>query len=155
MLTPPTDRLHKFMAIAGLALALGGVTGALRQYADTGLQEAEFIGKVAKVRSVYNRFATEARAQIARTEKLGTNGLSPAERATLQAESQKFRDLQPTFDREFADAEADAQRYQAIAQHLGRMESIWLFVAGTCLCVGGFVSYKGFRVWWSRRENEA
>jgi hypothetical protein len=147
MISPPTDRLYKFAAIGGLALALGGGAGALRQYHETGLQEAEFFGSVAKLGSVYSRFATQAREQIAREQKLKSSAISAGERAALEKEVESFRSSVPSFDKEFEEAKAGAQRQEAVARHFRRMQAIWLVLAGVALTVRGVVSYRGFKVW--------
>lgn len=154
MITTPTDQLYKFAAIGGLVLAFAGGAGALRMYHETGIQQAEFIGAVGKMDAVYNRFAPLAREQIARGEKLKSNALTPRERAAIEVESQKFREMIPTFDKEFEEAMSLARRQEAITRHFRQMQAIWLVLAGAAIGIGAFFSYRGFKVWRSLPPNE-
>jgi hypothetical protein len=154
MITPPTDRLYKFAAIGGLALALAGGTGALRQYHETGLQFAEFVGTVMKQEAVYNRFASMAREQITWNEKLKDANLDPAERELLEARTREFRRMLPSFDKDFEEATAAARRQEVITRHYRRMQAIWLTLAGVAIGAGGFISYRGFTVWRRRAKKE-
>jgi Flp pilus assembly protein TadB len=147
MLDAPTDRLHKFAAIGGLALAIAGGGGALRQYNETGIQYAEYVGSALKIGEVYNRFAAQAREQIKRNERLKSKALSEIEQETLQAETKRFKENVPIFDKEFEEAQAAAGKQRAITEHYYRMQAIWLVLAGASIVSGLFISYRGFKVW--------
>lgn len=154
MISPPTDRLYKFAAIGGIALALGGGAGALKQYNETGLQEAEYFGKVAQMLAVYNRFAAQGREQITRQEEIKSPSL-PADRiALLEAEMEKFRAQIPMFDKEFEEAQAAAQKQEAITRHYRKMQTIWALLAGVSIGFGLLAAYLGFRVWRANSDHE-
>ena len=144
MISPPTDRLYKFAAIGGIALALGGGAGALKQYNETGLQEAEYLGRIAQFGSVYNRFAGQGREQIALQEQLKSPSLTPERRTILEAEREKFLVQVPAFDKEFEEALAAAQKQEAITRHYRKMQIIWALLAGASIGFGLLMAYLGF-----------
>lgn len=150
----PTDRLHKFAAIAGLAVALAAGDGLLAQYRETVLQENEFAGKVLSMGATYEEFAGRSREQIERTERLSSPSLTAAERQKLDVESNEYREYARKNEQEFRAAEAAAKKQQFLVQHHHQMQRIWLAVAIAALVLGLTASAWGFGHWFRQSRDE-
>lgn len=150
----PTDRLHKFTAIAGLAVILAAGAGVLGQYNEAGLQENEFAGKVLLMGVLYEEFAERSREQIKRTERLHTANLSNEERKKLQAEDLAYREFAQKSIQEFRAAEAAAKKQQFLVQHYHAMRRLWVAIAVAAFAFGLAASIWGFRHWLKQSHDE-
>jgi hypothetical protein len=154
MISTPTDRLHKFAAIGGLAIAFASGGAALQQYHQTSLQIAEAYEKVLRGVNAYNRFAEVARGGIESAEKLRDPSISAADekrhRKALAVSQERIKVL----DAEAQEAIVQMQKQMSIAQHYDRMQSIWFVIAGFSLISGLLLSWYGFRSWLRQPANE-
>jgi hypothetical protein len=141
MLTPPTDRLHKFFAIGGLALVVLGVTYPLSKFDEAQRSLIDTQDKLTRADNAYSRFAELARVQIARRE------------ATEKAPSGSSSSVMPTDpeliarDKATEEALAQAQRQARLTGHLLLMRNIWVGIGASCVVIGLWLAFVGFRQW--------
>ena len=154
MISPPTDRLHKFLAIAGTALFILGVTIPLDRYDQSVRQFIEAKGK----------FMELSKAQLRLSKWLDSLGnaqqnspVGAPERATRLASGVDDAKLETEFaklEREIADLSVQAQKQLDLAEHANGIRAIWLVLGCLCIVGGGVLAALGFEIWWRRPADE-
>jgi hypothetical protein len=126
VLSPPTDRLHKFLAIAGLALFVVGVTFPIDRY-DQAVRQ--FIEAKAVFMDVSNK-------QLELSTLLSKGSDSGAEHERLQ--------------REIAVGLNKARTAGELAEHANALKTIWFVLGSFCTFGGLALALVGFRMWWKQ-----
>jgi len=154
MLTLPTDRLHKFLAIGGLALIVIGVTYPIQQYNEAELRRIDAFEKAQRVYFAYGRFAQKVNEGIAIYNRTVKERMSPEEARPFKDQILKKLPEMEELDREVADALVQLQKHVELMMHFYFMRNLW-FTLGLCFVVSGiYLSYRGFRQWLSQPKKE-
>jgi hypothetical protein len=153
MLIPPTDRLHKFLAIAGLALFSLGVTVPLQKYQDAELQLIEARAKLRETQNAYNRYAAQVNAMIAIYGEAAEKGGGPE---TTSAAREKILKLDPDatkLGREVEDVLIQVVKQIELASHLENIKTIWFAIGLLFLFGGTAIAFVGFKQWLLQPKN--
>jgi hypothetical protein len=130
MLTPPTDRLHKFLAISGIALFIVGVTFSIDKYDQAVRQFIEAKHKVMELSKLQQKLSN-----------LLADGKPDAiEAARISAEIESTSSV--------------AEKALDIAHHATVIRSLWFTIGTFCVLVGLLLSVVGFRIWWSQPADQ-
>ena len=144
MLSPPTDRLHKFLAIAGIALFIVGITVPLDRWDQAVRQFIEAKAKALEVGQAQMRLSNWLDALKTRLDQAAgatADSVTQAELARLPAEAEKF-------EREIADLSVQARKQLDLAEHAERARTVWMVLGTLCLLGGAGLATAGFAMWW-------
>jgi len=147
MLAPPTDRLHKFLAIAGIALFIVGVTVPLDRYDQAVRQFIEAKAKTLEVGNVQLRLSEVLDAYHARSKQLDAAS-SPEKSAAVASERAQFGTDVVKLQREIADLSVQARKQFDLAEHAERARTLWLVLGAFCVIGGLAIATLGFVMWW-------
>lgn len=154
MLTPPTDRLHKFLAIAGVALFLIGVTYPIDKYHTAEIHRIVAFEKVQSFAFAYGRFAEKVNTQRDIYNSAIEKGLA---REKFEPEAKRIREIEPDvkrLDSEVQNILVQSQKQVALMQHYYFIRNLWFFIGACCVLVGSFLAYLGFKQWLSQPKEE-
>jgi hypothetical protein len=154
MLNPPTDRLHKFAAIAGLALLIVGITIPVQKYQEAEVQRIEAIAKMQEVRYAYERYASQVNQMIDMRNDAVTRGLKDSE---LEAVKGKIRALDPEAEKLGKETErviVEMIKHTELAAHLGFVQNLWFAISFFGALGGSVLAFFGFRQWFRQPKNE-
>jgi len=153
MLTPPSDRLYKFLAIGGVALIIACFTYSLQKYGEA---EVARIEAAAKFNNLYSSlelaFMNLARVapmheEIVEKMKSGQPVSVPDEYVRIMREIEKLTG-------EVAANRVEADRAISLAQHYTVIRNVWVVFGVLGALLGFALSFIGFRQW-SRHERPA
>jgi hypothetical protein len=154
MLSPPTDRLHKFLAIAGVALFVLGVTIPLDRYDQSVRQFIEAKSKVMEL----------SRAQLRLSEWLDSLGsVQQGDRTVRRPDpnnpaagvDRSRLDTDPaTLEREIAELSVQAQKQLDLAEHAERIRAVWVVLGSFCIFGGIALAAFGFALWWRQPADQ-
>jgi hypothetical protein len=165
MISPPTDRLHKFLAIAGTALFILGVTIPLDRYDQSVRQFIEAKAKSMELGEAQLRFSKmldEAQLRLSKeieslkNPQRNSSVVAP-DHATKLANGVDLARLETEtarFEREIADLSVQAQKQLDLAEHAERIRAIWLVLGCICILGGMVLAALGFAMWWRQPEDE-
>ncbi len=153
MITPPTDRLHKFIAITGVTLILIGVTYPIEKYNESELARIDALEKMDETKFAQERFAQKVKEEktiMSRT--FDSNGLKKPTVSVEQfrKEAQKFFEREPEvrkLEKEMNDALIQYKKYFELTKHYEFMKKLWFFIGALSYVVGIVLSITGFRQW--------
>lgn len=165
MISPPTDRLHKFLAIAGTALFILGVTIPLDRYDQSVRKFIEAKAKAVELGEAQLRFSKMLDAaqrgldkEIADLKRLQQNGSAAAPdhavKLTSGVDLAKLETETARLEREIADLSGQAQKQIALAEHAYQIRAIWFALGSLCILGGLALAVLGFAMWWRQPENE-
>jgi len=150
MLSPPTDRLHKFLAIAGIALFIVGVTIPLDRYDQSVRQFIEAKSKAMELGRAQLRYS-----QMLDSEHKKATSLLAAPGSTAAVADRVQPDASfATIEREIADLSGQAQTQLELAEHAERIRAIWTWLGVTCVFGGAAMAALGFVIWCRQPANE-
>ena len=147
MLAPPTDRLHKFLAIAGIVLFIVGVTVPLDRYDQAVRQFIEAKAKTLEVGNVQLRLSKVLDAYHARQKQLEAES-SANKNAAVASERAQFEADVVKLQREIADLSVQARKQFDLAEHAERARTLWLVLGAFCVVGGLAIATVGFVMWW-------
>jgi hypothetical protein len=147
MISPPSDRLHKFLAVGGVALILASVTVPVQKYQEADRQRIEAVAKARNVRLVFEPY----REQVSRMERIQKDAISS--RLTgknLEDAKNQFFAINieaEKLERETNAAILEMSREIDVALHLERMRNIWLALCALGVLLGSWLMFVGFKQW--------
>lgn len=155
MLSPPTDRLHKFLAIAGIALFILGVTIPMDRYDQSVRQFIEAKSKVMELSRAQQRLSEwldavgKAAQQRGSTDRpLDSSSLAGVfDRSLLDSDPAKL-------EREIADLSVQAQKQLDLAAHAERIRVVWVALGAFCIFGGIALAAAGFAMWWRQPADQ-
>jgi hypothetical protein len=147
MIDPPTDRLHKFLAVGGLVLITLGVTYPLQKYDEAELHRIDAFDRTQRFGQAYTRYAEKVNEQIDLYNKVQGSDSDPrliesAKKGILARQSEVA-----ALERETSAAEADSSRNIQLMQHYYFMRNLWFCIGIFLVLVGTTASAFGFRQW--------
>lgn len=154
MLAPPTDRLHKFTAIAGVALLLIGITIPIQKYQEAEVQRIEALAKAQEVRYAYDRYAKQVNQMIALRNDAATRDLKNSDLADVKS---KIGALNPEAEKLGKDTErviVEMIKHAELAAHLEFMRNLWFALSFVSGLAGSSLAFFGFRQWLQQPKNE-
>ena len=159
MIAPPTDRLHKFIAIAGVALILIGVTYPIEKYNESELARINALEKMDETKFAQQRFAQkvkEEKAIMSRT--FDSNGLKKPNVSVeqLRKAAQDFFEREPEarkLEKEMNDALIQYKKHSELTKHYESMKKLWFFIGALSFLIGTSLSIVGFRQWLSQPKS--
>jgi|MudIll2142460700_1097286.scaffolds.fasta_scaffold09585_2 hypothetical protein len=154
MISPPTDRLHKFLAIAGTALFFLGVTIPLDRYDQSVRQFIEAKGKVMELSQA--QFRLSKWLDSLKNPPQNDSVTAPADISTPVSSVDRARIEKDSagLEREIADLSVQTQKQIDLAQHLERIKTTWFVLGFMCILGGIVIATIGFIIWWRQPENE-
>ena len=157
MISPPTDRLHKFLAIAGISLILFGVTWPLTKYSEAELEQINMAEKMDETKYAHDRFVQivkEATSSMDRFYKGGSCGVSGLKDDISKVEFRKaykaFLEQEPEvrkLEKEMYGALIQYKKHSKLAEHYEHMKKVWFSIGALCVLIGMNLSFIGFRQW--------
>ena len=154
MITPPTDRLHKFLALGGLALMLSAGAVAIDKYNESKLQVIEASAAVERMTYAQQDFCriVEDSVQIDKEAKAAgfSSWQAPGFRERFESKKPEVERLRKQMHDAFADSRGPVMK----AAHAEQMRNLWFALAGGALVLGAVLSFLGFRNWLRQPENE-
>ena len=160
MISPPTDRLHKFLAIAGTALFILGVTIPLDRYDQSVRQFIEAKAKFMELSEAQLRLSKWLETQTRAVEEQvraakAAQGDPQQQRAAADAfDPARVEAEAARFEREIADLSIQARKQGDLAEHADRVRALWLVLGCACILGGLALAAVGFAMWWRQPENE-
>lgn len=150
----PTDRLHKFQAIAGLLITLAGLTYPAQQYHESEIKYIEAAEQVRLVTNAYNRYAKTVNEMVdIHNKKILENKTREIANSLDQEILQK--DIQANEQgREVEYGIVQTQKYVAIGRHYRFIRNMWFLVGVLCVTGGVWLSFIGFRKWLKQPNND-
>ena len=155
MISPPTDRLHKFLAIAGVALFILGVTVPLDRYDQAVRQFIEAKSKVMELSQAQIRLSQWLEAVNNRVQQNQADRPPPVLRnADSLNDAGRLAKDPLDLEREIADLSVQARKQLDLAEHTEKIRTVW-FVLGLFCIIGGLIlATAGFAMWWRQPANE-
>ncbi|MCY1232862.1 hypothetical protein D9M72_453770 [compost metagenome] len=154
MLAPPTDRLHKFLAISGVALVLVGVVYPLQQYQIAEVQRTEAVARLQAAGFAYTRFANQMNRRSDLRDQIRDKGLTgDAAKGLLD----QIRTMEPEIDkldREIQGAIIETKKQMDLEQHYRFMSNLWFALGCCCILFGAWLGTVGFRQWIQQPKTE-
>lgn len=154
MLAPPTDRLHKFLAIGGLALLAMGISIPIQKYQEAEVQRIEALTRLREEQYAYQHFADQVNRMIRIHDDAVTHDRQGAELAKAKA---KLAALTPEANRLGKETEktiVEMTKQGELAMHLKFMRNLWLGVCFASATLGAIAAFFGFRQWLRQPKNE-
>lgn len=154
MISPPTDRLHKFLAIAGTALFILGVTIPLDRYDQSKRQCIEATAKSQEIVQAQQRLSIWP--DSLNNPQQNSSVVAPDHETKLASGVDHARlDIEKArLEREKGDLSVQQQKQIALAQHAERLYAIWLVLGCICILGGMVLAALGFAMWWRQPEGE-
>jgi hypothetical protein len=147
MIAPPSDRLHKFLAIGGVALVLASVTVPVQKYQEAESQRIEAMAKARNVMFSGRRYADE----VDRMERIQKDAISRGVTGkVLEDAKTQFFALNLEAEKVGRETEAaivELGRQAELAVHLERMRNIWLALCALGVMLGVWLMFVGFKQW--------
>lgn len=147
MISPPTDRLHKFLAIGGLVVAITSVTIPLDKYHEAEVQRINTFAKAREIQYSYQRYAAQVNKMIEINNDAVRNGVIGKERDEV---AKKIHALDPEATKLSRELEAllvEGERQAGLSVHYSFLKNIWLCIGIIGFIVGIAASFFGFRQW--------
>jgi len=154
MISAPTDRLHKFLAVGGLALLLTSVTTAVQKYQEAEAQRIEAIAKGREVQFAAMRYSDHVNRMARIQSDALTRGLSGD---AYDAAKNQFFALHPEAEilgREAEKLIVDLSKQAQLAVHMERMRDLWFGLASLGAVLGTWMTFVGLRQWLAVPRNE-
>ena len=154
MLTPPTDRLHKFLAIAGVALVILGFTYPIQKFHEAEIQRIEAVARVRELHYSYGRYAEKVNEMIGIYNSAVSHGSDSEE---MSKAIKRIIELNPdatNSGRETEEIIVESTKHFELAMHMETMRNIWFGVGLLCLIGGVTLSFIGFRQWLSQPQDQ-
>ncbi len=146
MIEPPTDRLHKFIAVGGIALFITGVTLPLERFNEAELQRIDAVEKLQEFGYAYSDFAVKVNEGIA-AHNQWIKEPTP-ENAQRVADVVKANEaIVEKLERASRDALIRSKKHVDLAVHYQFIRNIWFAIGAFCVIAGVLLSYYGFRRW--------
>lgn len=154
MISPPTDRLHKFLAIGGVALLIGSTTVPLQKYQDAEAQRIEALTRAQEVQFTYQRYANHVNRMIRLQNEAVSSGLDGPELDAAKAEVRALDPEAEKLGRETEKVIVELVKQSELAVHMGQMRNVWFGLAIVGAILGAWMSFVGFRQWISIPRHE-
>ena len=154
MLSPPTDRLHKFLAIGGLALLVSSITVSLQKYEDAEIQRTETYAKLQEVQFTYSHYADHVNRMIGIRNEAISRGLKGQALAEAQEKVQALNPEAEKLGRETERVLVEMTRLVELTVQMQWMKKIWIGLGIFGSLIGIAMTYIGFRQWIRLPENE-
>lgn len=147
MISPPTDRLHKFLAIGGVALLIGSTTVPLQKYQDAEAQRIEAFTRAQEVQFTYKRYANHVNRMIRLQNEAVSSGLGGPELDAVKAEVRALDPEAEKLGRETEKVIVELVKQSELAVHMEQMRNAWFGLAIVGAILGAWMSFVGFRQW--------
>jgi hypothetical protein len=155
MISPPTDRLHKFLAIAGVALFTLGVTIPLDRYDQAVRQFIEAKSKVMELSQAQIRLSQWLEAVNNRVQQSQADRRPPVSSKPGSANDMGRLAKDPLeLEREIADLSIQARKQIDLAEHVDKIRRVWFGLGLFCIIGGLIRSTLGFAMWWRQPASE-
>lgn len=154
MLTPPTDRLHKFQAVAGVALVVFGLSIPMQRYEEAEVQRIEAWARAREMQFAYGHYATQVNSMVSIYNDAISRGLDKEELTKIR---QKILAMNPeanSFGQEAERAIVESLKQSELAMHMESMRNLWFAIGAICVLGGAILGFFGFRQWLLQPRNE-
>lgn len=147
MMTPPTDRLHKFLAIAGLVLITTGFTYAVSQYDKAELKRIDALEQTELFVQAYGRYAEKVNEQILLYNRMINEDLTKEKsKALIKDIFNKESDV-ISLNRAVQNSMVQSRKQIELMEHYYFMRNFWFVLGVACVLTGTALSFIGFRQW--------
>jgi hypothetical protein len=146
--TPPTDRLHKFLAIGGIVAVLTGITTAIQKYEEAEVQRIEAIAKMNAIQ-IPARAANDLLERMIKIQRDALHGKKVTDKEYEKAKASFFA-LDPDaqkYLREMDQAIIEGQKQSQLAVHRERIRNLWFGLSFAAIALGVVAAWVGFRQW--------
>jgi hypothetical protein len=146
----PTDRLFKFLTLAGAALVTFGITVSLEKFNAAELQRIELRAKLSEQSQVYEDFAKNVNSMDAVMRRIEKLRLANASKADIEKEMDRFPRFQSESDKLYPNVqrvELEVKKHLDLAGHLETMRNWWFFICGVSTIAGLLMVRVGLREW--------
>jgi hypothetical protein len=147
MIDPPTDRLHKFLAVGGLLLIGLGVTYPLHKYDEAELRRIDAFDRSQRFSQSYARFAAKVNEEIDLYNEAQASGADPRAIQRAKQEILAKRPEVAALERETSAAQVDSTRNMQLMEHYHFMRNLWFGIGALLVLVGLGASGYGFKQW--------
>jgi len=147
-MTPPTDKLYKFLAIGGIVLFVFGITVPLDHYNKYEIQRIQAIEKVNELLYAQSEFAREVNHQIEKFNEAKESGdieaLENVAREVLKLEP-KIRQIEKNVQNKIV----QSLKHSQLLSHYELMKNIWFATGIASVFAGILISVVGFKLWYN------
>ena len=153
MINPPTDRLHKFIAITGIALIIFSITIPIDKYNEAELARIEANENLNKSKFAYARFAEIVREETS----LFSTYFDKNSKLKEGVDVEKFRNAAKDFfarapevrklEREMNDSLIQSEKHLELMEHFVHIRNIWFLIGISASLLGLGLAYVGFKQW--------
>lgn len=146
MIDPPTDRLHKFLAVGGIALLIAGVTLPLERFNDAELRRIDAFEKAQQFRYAYSDFAEKVNEGI----DAHNHWVKKPTPENAQRVKDVLRDNEAVIEQlDLATREAGVKLKKQVdlAVHYHFIRNIWFAIGAFSVIFGILTSWYGFSRW--------
>jgi hypothetical protein len=147
MIQPPTDKLYKFMAVAGIALVIFGITYPIDRYHDAELSRIDAIEKAQIYANSYEQYAAKVNEGIKLQNKILAEGLKGNEAEKIRKEIRSKIPDMDILNNEVQDAKANLDKNIALMEHYHFMRNLWFTLGTICIIGGCILCFVGFKEW--------
>lgn len=154
MLAPPTDRLHKFLAIGGLALLAAGISIPIQKYQEAEVQRIEALTRLREVRYAYQHFAEHVNRMIGIHNDAVSHDLQGSDLAKAKGELAALAPEAKVLGKETEKTIVELTKQGELAVHLRFIQNIWFGVGFVSATLGAVATFFGFRQWLRQPKNE-
>ncbi|HWT20464.1 MAG TPA: hypothetical protein VN280_16230 [Variovorax sp.] len=154
MVSPPTDRLHKFLAISGIAVVAASISVPLQRYQDAELQRITAEEKLQQAGYALGRFSNSLAKQVPVAKEVikrwpSADAAQPfvGRLNELVAETEKL-------SREAETAVVESKKQVSLMQHYLFMKNLWFGIGMAGMLFGCWLSFVGFRQWLAQPKAE-
>ena len=163
MISPPTDRLHKFLSIGGISLILIGVMYPLGKYNEVELQRINTIEKMDETKYAHDRFAQSVKEEHALMDRFYEGGPLGVGKLKSDISKDDFRKAAKEFyarepevrklEKEMYDALIQYKKNMELTKHYENMKKLWFSIGAISLFAGSILTFIGFRQWLSQPKS--
>lgn len=154
MLAPPTDRLHKFLAIGGLVLLATGISIPIQKYQEAEVQRIEAMARVRENQYAYQHFADQVNRMIRIHNDAVSHNLQGADLAKAKAKGAALTPEAKVFGKETEKTIVEMTKQIELAVHLKFIQNLWFGVGFASATLGAIAAFFGFRQWLRQPKNE-
>jgi len=154
MLTPPTDRLHKFLAVAGVALVLLGLSLPIQRYQEAEVQRIEALARARELQYSYTHYAAQVNSMTEIYNNAVSRDLDKAQMAEVRKKILTMNPEANNLGKETEHAIVELFKQTELAMHMEFMRNLWFAIGIVCVLSGGCLGFVGFRQWLSQPRNK-
>jgi hypothetical protein len=156
MITPPTDRLHKFLAVGGLCLFLIGVIYPIEKYNQAEIERINTNTKLNEAKFSIERFEakiTELKNfRLRYSDRDGNLKKNIPIEDFILATNEILKNI-PEFQKEVDSSIVSYGKQIELNEHYEFIKKVWFTLGGLCIIIGGCLAYVGFKQWLSQPKS--